>query len=58
MENLESIGDFFFLMAKKENIIKEKCQKSVPKYTGSIQRTPKGITKNQRGTTKNNSPST
>ena len=32
-------------MGKKENIVKEKCQKSIPKYTGSIQRLSIGATK-------------
>ena len=43
-------------MAKKENIFKQKHQKSIPEYIGSIKKTPKGATKNREGQQKTTSP--
>jgi len=45
-------------MGKKENIVKEKRQKSIPKYTGSIQRLSTGATKKTEKDNKKQPPPT
>ena len=44
------LKSFFFLMGKKQYNKSKALQRSVPKYTGSIQRAPKKHLKKEQGT--------
>ena len=53
---MHQITQDIFLMGKKEVIIKEKHQKSILEYIGSIKKVPKGAIKNRERQQKTTSP--